>query len=116
MTSHHQAHHLSGHKIAKPGDIIDVAAIALASHTGKDPRQVHRASFAPPVDLPAHPPALRHQVPISVIKNPEPMHHKTVGVEAIPTGMKAPKTPSCYGMFSPNLTRPRGDIPLAYIG
>jgi hypothetical protein len=116
MTSHHQVHHLSGTRIAKPGDIIDVESIVMASHAGKDPRQVHRASFKPPVDLPVHPPVPQHMVPISVTKNPEPLPHKMTGVEAIPTGMKAPKTPSCYGMFSPNLTRPRGDIPLAYIG
>jgi hypothetical protein len=109
-------HRLSGHKIAKPGDIIDVETIAMAAHTGKDPRQVHRASFLPPVDLPVHPPVHRDMVPIAVIKNPEPHHHKPTGVHALPTHMKAPKTPSCYGMFSPNLTRPRGDIPLVYIG
>jgi hypothetical protein len=107
---------LSGARIAKPGDIIDVESIAMAAAAGRDPRQVHRASFLPPVDLPVHPPVPANMVPIAVIKNPEPLKHKMTGVETIPTGMKAPKTPSCYGMFSPNLTRPRGDIPLVYIG
>ena len=108
---------LSGTKIAKPGDIIDLVSIAMAAAAGKDPRVVHRASFLPPVDLPVHPPLpTPNMVPIAVIKNPEPLKHKMTGVEAIPTGMKAPKTPSLFGMFSPNLTRPRGDIPLVYIG
>jgi hypothetical protein len=109
-------HRLSGHKIAKPGDIIDIQSIAMSAAAGKDPRQVHRASFLPPVDLPVHPPVPREMVPISVIKNPVPLPHKTTGVDVTPTGMKAPKTPSLFGMFSPNLTRPRGDIPLVYIG
>jgi len=109
-------HRLSGHKIAKPGDIIDVETIASAAAAGKDPRQVHRASFLPPVDLPVHPPVPREMVPISVTKNPVPLPHRTTGVDVTPTGMKAPKTPSLFGMFSPNLTRPRGDIPLVYIG
>jgi len=110
------SYHLSGMKIAKPGDVIDVESIAMASHTGKDPRQVHRASFKPPVDLPVHPPVHRDMVPITVVKNPEPLKHKMTGVDARATGMAAPKTKPCFGMFSPNLTPPRGDIPLAYIG
>ena len=116
MTSVHNARHLSGTRIAKPGDIVDVEKIALMSHAGHDARQVHRASFAPPVDLPAHAPVHFPMVPISVIKNPEPLKHKMTGVDAHPTGRPAPKTPSCYGMFSPNLTPPRGHVPLAYIG
>ena len=114
MTSVHNVRHLSGMKIAKPGDIVDVAKIALSA--GSDPRQVHRASFAPPVDLPAHAPVQFPMVPIAVIKNPEPLKHKTTSVDAKATGRPAPKTPSCFGMFSPNLTPPRGTTPLAYIG
>jgi hypothetical protein len=126
-------------RISKPGSVIDVGAIAKASdaprqmveremkesmekksrgvvHAGRDDRQVHRASFKPPVDLPVHPPVLRDMIPITVIKNPEPLKHKMTGVDARPTHMPAPKTRPCFGMFSPNLTPPRGDIPLAYIG
>jgi len=91
------------------------------SHAGKHEqgfggRQVHRASFLPPADLPAHVPGNRHEVPIPVIPNPVPMKHKVAAVEAHSTGRPAPKTPSCYGMFSPNMTPPRGAVPLAYIG
>ena len=137
------AYHLSGMKISKPGSIIDVGAIAKGPSAprqmveremeerkagmeerksrgvvsaGRDERQVHRASFKPPVDLPVHPPVHRDMVPITVIKNPEPLKHKMTGVDARPTHMPAPKTTPCFGMFSPNLTPPRGDIPLAYIG
>ena len=84
---------------------------------GYDGRQVHRASFLPPVDLPAHPSG-RHpnEVPIPVIRNPEPMKHKISPVDARATGKPAPKTKPLYGMFSPNLTPPRGSTPLEYIG
>ena len=116
MTSVHNVRHLSGTKLARPGDIIDVAQISMAAHTGSDPRHVHRASFLPPVDLPVHPPVQFPMVPISVIKNPEPLKLKTTGVDAKPTGRPGPKTPSCYGMFKPNLTPPRGNTPLVYIG
>lgn len=109
--------YLSGTRIANPGDIVDVEKISMLSHAGSDPRQVHRASFLPPVDLPSHAPVHFPQVPISVIKNPEPLHkHKMTGVDTKATGKPAPKTPSCYGMFSPNMTPPRGNVPLVYIG
>jgi hypothetical protein len=114
MTSVHNTRHLSGTRIARPGDIIDVEKIAVSA--GSDPRQVHRASFLPPVDLPVHAPVQFPMVPITVVKNPEPLKHKMTGVDAKATGKPAPKTPSCFGMMSPNMTPPRGAIPLAYIG
>ncbi len=91
------------------------------SHAGRheqgfEGRQVHRASFLPPADLPAHVPGHRHEVPIPVIPNPVPMKHKVAPVEAHATGKPAPKTKPCFGMFSPIMTPPRGHVPLAYIG
>ena len=92
------------------------------SHAGRHEfghmgRQVHRASFLPPADLPAHLPGKHpNEVPIPVIPNPEPLKHKVAPVEAHATGMAAPKTKPCFGMFSPNMTPPRGSVPLAYIG
>lgn len=111
---HHMDHRESKHEMhdAKPHP----------SHAGRHEfgfqgRQVHRASFLPPANLPAHPIADRHnEVPLSVIPNPEPMKLKEAPVDARPTGKPGPKTSSCYGMFSPIITPPRGDVPLVYIG
>ena len=100
----------------------DKEARAHPSHAGRHEfghmgRQVHRATFLPPADLPAHISGKHpNEVPIPVIPNPEPMKHKVAPVEAHATGMPAPKTKPCFGMFSPNMTPPRGNVPLAYIG
>ena len=112
-------HKAMGHEVKH--EKVEMEARVHPSHAGRheqgfEGRQVHRASFLPPADLPAHVPGNRHEVPIPVIPNPVPMKHKVSPVEAHATGRPAPKTPSCYGMFSPNMTPPRGHVPLAYIG
>ena len=114
-------HRMMSHEEPKMVKAEMMEAKVHPSHAGRHEqgfggRQVHRASFLPPADLPAHVPGNRHEVPIPVIPNPMSMKHKVAPVEAHATGRPAPKTPSCYGMFYPNRTPPRGDVPLAYIG
>lgn len=111
-----------GHHEMKVSKAEMMDAMPHPSHAGKHEqgfggRQVHRASFLPPADLPAHMSGAHHnEVPIPVIPNPVPMAHKVAPVEAHATGRPAPKTKPCFGMFSPNMTPPRGNVPLAYIG
>ena len=108
-----------GHEVKMvKAEMMEAKAHPLAGkhEQGFGGRQVHRASFLPPADLPAHVPGHRHEVPIPVVPNPTPMAHKVAPVDARATGKPAPKTKPCFGMFSPNMTPPRGDVPLAYIG
>jgi hypothetical protein len=111
-----------GHNDMKSGKAEMLEARPHPSFVGRHEqgymgRQIHRASFLPPVDLPAHLPGSHaNEVPIAVVPNPTPMKHKVAPVEAHATGIAAPKTKSCYGMFSPIMTPPRGSVPLAYIG